>query len=282
MMRRMTWRTAAQVMANIRNQIVMVVAGLFVLYPIYFILITSLKSNEAVMMKPFAITQLFPENYTVAWKLGNVAEYFMNSVYVTLITMVFQIIFTLMAGYAFGKLKPRGSEFLFMLYLTALFVTVEMTTVPVFILLKDMGLINTSWGLILPYIASGLVLGIYIVTNFIKGLPKEVDEAATVDGASFLDVLLKIDIPLIAPVISTVMIINFQHVWSEFYWALIAVKDESIKTLPLGLINFQSEYGSDYGVLAAGLMILTIPVLLVYLFGSRYFIEGVSVGAVKG
>jgi raffinose/stachyose/melibiose transport system permease protein len=264
------------------NQLIMVVVAVATLYPIFFIMITSLKSSTDVMTRPFAITKLLPENYVTAWKLGEVASYFMNSVYVTLATLVIQLVITVMAGYAFGKLKPKGHNALLTLYLSALFVTTEMTTVPVFILLKNLGLIDTRWGLILPYAASGVVIGIYIVTNFIKGLPKEVDEAAIVDGASFLDVLIRIDIPLISPVIATVVIINFQHVWSEFYWALIVVKEESLKTLPLGLINFQSEYGSDYGVLAAGLMILTIPVVVVYLFCSRYFIEGVTVGAVKG
>lgn len=243
---------------------------------------TSLKKTTDVITRPFALTKLMLDNYTVAWKLGHVAEYFFNSAIVTVATLVLQLVITIMAAYAFGKLRPWGHNGMLLLYLTALFITIEMTTVPVFMLLKDLGLIHTRWGLILPYTASGVVIGIYIMTNFVKGLPKEVDEAAIVDGASFLNILLKIDIPLISPVIATVVIINFQHTWSEFYWALIAVKDEAMKTLPLGLINFQSEYGSDYGVLAAGLMILTVPVLIVYLYCSKYFIEGVAVGAVKG
>ncbi|WP_276353821.1 carbohydrate ABC transporter permease [Cohnella caldifontis] len=264
------------------GQLALGIVALLTLYPILFILMTSFKSTTDVITKPFAVTKMMLDNYAVAWKLGHVAEYFLNSAIVTVVTLIFQLVITIMAAYAFGKLRPRGHNALLLLYLTALFITIEMTTVPVFMLLKDLGLIHTRWGLILPYTASGVVMGIYIMTNFVKGLPKEVDEAAVVDGASLFQILIKIDIPLISPVIATVVIINFQHAWSEFYWALIAVKDEALKTLPLGLINFQSEYGSDYGVLAAGLMILTIPVLIVYLYCSKYFIEGVAVGAVKG
>jgi raffinose/stachyose/melibiose transport system permease protein len=264
------------------GQVVLVIAAVVVLYPIFFIFISSLKSTTDVITNPFGIAKLVLNNYSVAWKLGHVADYFLNSVIVTVVTLIIQLVITILAAYAFGKLRPWGHDYFLMLYLTALFITIEMTTVPVFMLLKDLGLIHNRWGLILPYTASGVVMGIYIMTNFVKGLPKEVDEAAIVDGASLLQILMRIDIPLISPVIATVVIINFQHAWSEFYWALIAIKNESLKTLPLGLINFQSEYGSNYGVLTAGLMILTLPVLIVYLYCSKYFIEGVSVGAVKG
>lgn len=275
-------KPTSKVIIKAVNQFIMIIVGIAVLYPLFFVVMTSFKSTEDVIIKPFSITKLYPSNYYEAWNLGHVADYFMNSLYVTVITLILQTIIIILAGYAFGKLKPKGHNMLLMLYLTALFVTTEMTTVPVFILLKDLGLINTRWGLILPYTASGLVLGTYIVTNFIKGLPKELDEAAIVDGASLFDILVKIDLPLLKPVIFTILIINFQSVWSEFYWALISIKDEAIKTLPLGLINFQSEYGSNFGVLTAGLTILTVPVFVFYLFASRYFIEGITVGAVKG
>jgi len=157
-----------------------------------------------------------------------------------------------------------------------------MITVPNFVTIKNLGIMGTRWSLILPYISAGLALATYIMTNFIKDLPKELDEAAIMDGCGVLRNLFSITLPLMKPVIATVTIFNFQHVWSEFYWALIIVKKEDIKTLPLGLVNFQSQYNTDYGVLAAGLTILTIPVLVVYLFCSNYFIGGITSGAVKG
>ena len=120
------------------------------------------------------------------------------------------------------------------------------------------------------------------MTASVKSLPTELDEAAMIDGASILDNLIKITLPLMKPVIATVTIFNFQGVWSEFYWALIEVKKDALKTLPLGLMNFQSQYNSEYGILCAGLMIATLPVLLLYLRCSSYFIGGMTAGAVKG
>lgn len=118
--------------------------------------------------------------------------------------------------------------------------------------------------------------------NYVKGLPKELDEAALLDGCSLLQNLFRITLPLLKPVIATVMIFNFQGTWSEFYWALIEIKKDSLKTLPLGLMNFNSMYNTDYGVLCAGLCIATIPVVLLYLKCSSYFIGGMVAGAVKG
>ena len=120
------------------------------------------------------------------------------------------------------------------------------------------------------------------MTNFIRELPRELDEAATMDGCGIFQNLWSITLPLMKPVLATVTIFNFQGVWSEFYWALIMIKKEEIKTLPLGLMNFQSQFNTDYGILCAGLMISIIPVLALYLKCSSQFIGGITAGAVKG
>ena len=213
---------------------------------------------------------------------GKVGSYLLNSVITTLVTLVIQVVIIVLAAYAFGKLKPWGYNALLSLLLMTMFVTSEMTTVPNYITIRDMGLMGTRWSLIVPYVASGLITGTYILTNFVRELPKELDEAARIDGAGIFKILWKVDLPMITPALATLVIFNFNGVWSEFYWALIVIKDEALKTLPLGLINFQSQFTSDYGVLTAGLVILTVPVVAVYLFFSRYFIAGISAGAVKG
>ncbi len=264
------------------EQFIFILMAAFVLYPLFFVLLTSLKSNTDVILNPFGITTFEPKNYITAWVTGRVGSYLLNSVITTLVTLFFQMIIIVLASYSFGKLKPWGSGILFSLLLMTMFVTSEMTTVPNYITIRDMGLMGTRWSLILPYTASGLIMGTYILTNYVRGLPKELDEAARIDGAGIFKILWNVDIPLITPALATLVIFNFNGVWSEFYWALIVVKDEALKTLPLGLINFQSQFTSDYGVLTAGLVILTVPVVIVYLFFSQYFIAGISAGAVKG
>jgi raffinose/stachyose/melibiose transport system permease protein len=186
------------------------------------------------------------------------------------------------AAYAFGKLKPQGGKILMMVLLSGLFITSEMTTIPNFTLLNSWGMYNTHWGLILPYVASAMVLGIYILTGYIELMPKEIEEAALIDGAGIFRTMFSIDMPMLVPPIATVAILSFQSFWSEFYWALIMIQSNTLKTLPLGMMNFQSQYATDYGILSAGIVIITIPLIIVYIFGSEHFVSGVTAGALKG
>ena len=264
------------------EQALLFIMAIFVLYPLFFMLLTSIKTNADVILNPFGITSFEPMNYVNAWTQGKVGQYLFNSVITTVVSLALQMIIILFASYAFGKLKPWGSKWMFSLLLMTMFVTSEMTTFPNYTTIRAMGLMGTRWSLILPYTAGGLIMGTYILTNFIRELPKELDEAARIDGAGIFKILWFVDVPMITPALATLVIYNFNGVWSEFYWALIVIKDEALKTLPLGLINFQSQFTSNYGVLTAGLVILTVPVVLVYLFFSRYFIAGISAGAVKG
>ena len=261
---------------------VLSVAALFVMYPLVFVLMSSLKTNIDIITNPFGIKSLNFANYIDAWRIGKVGQYFFNSVIVTLLTLVLQVAVITLGSYAIGKFKPWGYNIMFSVILMAMFVTSEMTTVPNYMTLRNLGLLNTYGGMVIPYTAGGLVMGTFILTNFIRSLPKELDEAALIDGAGVLRIMLFVDLPLVLPAMATLVIFNFNGVWSEFYWALITVKDEAIKTLPLGLINFASQYSSNYGVLSAGLTILTAPVIIIYLFFSQYFISGISAGALKG
>ncbi len=267
---------------KIAEGIVLFIFAVFVIYPLIFVILTSLKTNTDVILNPFGIKSFEPQNYVTAWTVGKVGKYLGNSVITTLAALAIQMVLIVLASYSFGKLKPWGSGILFTVILMGMFVTSEMTTVPNYMTIKNMGLMSTRWALILPYAAGGLIMGTYILTSFIRALPKELDEAARIDGAGVFDIMVRVDLPLIVPALATLVIYNFNGVWSEFYWALIVVKDDALKTLPLGLINFQSQFTSNYGVLTAGLTILMIPVVAVYLFFSKYFIAGISAGAVKG
>ena len=263
--------------------LVLIILAFFVLYPLLFMLITSFKRNIDILTNPFGITSVHLKNYVDAWVTGRIATYLWNSVKVTSITLGCQIVVISLAAYAIGKLKPWGYKIIFSLILMMMFVTTEMVTVPNYATMRDLGMIGNHSSLIVWYTASGLVMGTYVLTNFIRGLPKELDDAALIDGAGMFQILLKIDLPLVVPAMATIIIFNFNGIWSEFYWALITVnRFENLKTLPLGLINFSSQFSSNYGVLTAGLCILTVPVVAVFLFFSKYFIANIASGAVKG
>lgn len=267
---------------TIISQIVLILLAIMVLYPLFFILMTSVKSNLDVLANPFGIVTFRPGNYIEAWKVGKIGKFFMNSVIITAMTLVVQLVVIILAAFAIGKLQPWGHGFIELLFLSGLFITSEMITIPNFVTLKAWGLNGTRWALLLPYVAGGLPTAIYIMVSYVKNLPPELDEAAIIDGCNIWQNLIYLTVPLMKPVIATVMIFNFQGTWSEFYWALIEIKKDALKTLPLGLMNFNSQFNTDYGVLCAGLCIATIPVVLVYLKCSSQFIGGMTAGAVKG
>ncbi len=260
----------------------LLILAIIVIYPLFFVVISSFKSNLDVITNPFLIKTFEIENYIEAWKIGKIGKYFLNSVFITGISILTQLIIVIFASYSFGKLKPYGYKVLFVLYLTGLFVTTEMITVPNFTTMKNLGILGTRLSLYLPYVTTGIALATFIATNFVKELPVEIDEAAKVDGCGVFRNLVLITVPLMKPVLATISIFNFQAVWSEFYWALIMIRDDKIKTLPLGLMNFQSQYNTDYGVLCAGLTISILPIIIIYLLCSSQFIGGMTSGAVKG
>lgn len=272
----------ARRLSHTTKQLVLLIIAFFILYPLFFMLFSSVKNNWDIIEKPFSITGFEITNYKEAWVRGKVASYFMNSVKVTAMTLALQLVIIVLGSYAFGKLKPWGGGLIFSTCLVAMFVTSEMTTIPNYMTIRSMGLIDTYGGLVVPYTASGLVMGTYILTNFVRGLPKELDEAAIIDGAGLFRIMINVDLPMIAPAIVTILIYNFTGVWSELYWALITTRSEAIKTMPIGLLAFQSQYTSNYGVLMAGLCIMTVPGIIVYLLASKYFIAGIKAGAIKG
>lgn len=267
---------------SVLSQLLLIALAVVILYPLFFVILTSLKSNYDVMVNPFGIASFEPGNYIEAWRIGKIGKYFLNSVIVVGVSIVVQMVIVTLASYSFGKLRPWGHNFLFLLYLSGLFITSEMITVPNFVTMKNLEIAGTHLSLILPYISLGISMATYIMTNYIKDLPKELDEAALIDGCGVFGNFWNITLPLTKPVMATVFIFNFQSLWSEFYWVLIMVKDEKLKTLPLGLMNFQSQFNTHYGVLCAGLSIAVIPVLILYVLCSNYFIGGMTAGAVKG
>lgn len=270
------------ILLSVVSQICLLFFAVLVIYPLLFVFITSVKSNFDVITNPFGIATFEPQNYMEAWKIGKIGKYFLNSVWITFITLLVQMMIIVLASYSFGKLYPWGSGILEIVYMAGLFITAEMITIPNFNTLKVWGLSGTRIALILPYVTTGIAMATYIMTSFVKTLPKELDEAALMDGANVLQNLIYLTLPLMKPVLATVLIFNFQGVWSEFYWALIEIRKEELKTLPLGLMNFQSQFNTDYGILCAGLCISIIPVLLLYLKCSSQFIGGMTAGAVKG
>ncbi|MCI8459499.1 MAG: carbohydrate ABC transporter permease [Clostridia bacterium] len=254
-----------------------------VLYPMLFVVSTSFKTYAEFIKDPFGFSLAHPQNYARAWVEGHFSTYFFNSVLVTGLTVVSKVVMSGIVAYCIGVLQFRGHKAVMAVMLSTMFFTGEITGIPTFLMMRELGTLDSIWALLLPGILSPAGLGALLGVGYVKKIPKELHEAALIDGAGVFSIFWHIDFRLMLPMLTLVAIQTFTASWSDFFWPLITITtNDAARTLPLGLINFQSQNNAEYGVLSAGLVILTVPVVALYAGLSKYFIEGVAAGAVKG
>jgi len=262
----------------------LIVVALIWVAPFVFIVFTSLKTKAAVtstgaFMPPvhFAF-----ENYGNAWSRGNFASAFFNSVIITVIKVPLGLALSAMAAYAIAKIPLKSGKALLLLVVFGTMIPFQVMLAPLFTLVNSLGLIDTYPGVILPYIAFGVPYQVFILHGFFKGIPKELSEAALIDGASHFTIFRRIFLPVCLPVLAALLILDFVSTWNEFAMALVLLQDQHMWTLPLGLMSFQGQFSSDYGQLNAAIVMTVLPATLVYLIFQRYFVSGLTSGAVKG
>ncbi|TDF95563.1 carbohydrate ABC transporter permease [Paenibacillus piri] len=262
-----------------------VVAYLFAvvsLYPIFLMLLSSLKTNIEIFKNPMS----FPK----AWSLAAYRklldqlpyfDYFGNSVLVSVVSVALILIFGALASFYIARFHFRWNSALFFFFLLGMMIPIKLGIVPLFMLLKNLGLLDTSMSLILVYTAVGIPLAVLILTGFFRTLPKELEEAAKIDGCSDMRILVSIIAPLMRPALGTVMIMNFITVWNDFFFPLIFIQNEAKKTIPVGMLTLFSEYSTDWSVLFAGLTLSSLPMIILFAVASKQFMEGMTAGAVK-
>ncbi|GAA3099992.1 carbohydrate ABC transporter permease [Rhizobium viscosum] len=264
--------------------IALVLVALIWVAPFVFIVFTSLKTPAAVtstgaFMPP---TELAFQNYADAWSRGNFASSFFNSVIITVIKVPLGLALSAMAAYALAKIKLRISKALLLLVVFGTMIPFQVMLAPLFTLVNSFGLIDTYPGVILPYIAFGVPYQVFILHGFFKGIPKELSEAALIDGATHFTIFRRIFLPVCLPVLAALLILDFVSTWNEFAMALVLLQDQHMWTLPLGLMSFQGQFSSNYGQLNAAIVMTVLPATIVYLMFQRYFVSGLTSGAVKG
>jgi raffinose/stachyose/melibiose transport system permease protein len=254
------------------------------LVPVIFIVMTSLKSTPEVMstavFSPPA--ELFLDNYPLAWERGRYTTTFANSVIITLVKVPIGLMFSAMAAYALSRIDLPLKKAMFALILFGTMIPFQVMLAPLFSLVNKLGLLNTYLGAWLPYIAFGVPYQVFILHGFFKEVPQELSEAAIMDGASHFTILWRIFLPISLPVLAALFILDFVSTWNEFAMALVLLLDGKNWTLPLSLMAFQGEFGSDYGPLNAAIVTTVLPAVIVYLIFQRYFVGGLTAGAVKG
>jgi raffinose/stachyose/melibiose transport system permease protein len=268
---------------NLLKQGVLVFFTLTILYPLFFVLITSFKTNNEFYQNIWLPGKVFHfENYVIAWVKGNLGLYTLNSAIVVTSSIFLITLFSMFAGYSLAKLLKKGSSIITSIFLSTIMIPNEATIVLLFALMVRLGIINTRWNLIIVYVGWSLALSTYIFKNFFISLPRELAEAAKIDGCNEFQVFIKVMIPNSKPAIATVIIFNFISLWGEFLWALLTISDKNIKTIPLGLFTFQNQYNTQWGPLSASISITIIPLILLFIYFQKYFIEGLTSGAIKG
>ena len=272
----------------------LIVAGLcgyalWVIFPMIWMAYSSLKSDEAIFREPFtlpAASQLQFGNYSRAWREAHFGDYFFNSVLVTTVSVVAIVLLGAMGGYALSRFYHPAGRALFWLFLAGLTIPAQLAMVPLFFELRGLGLLNSRPGLILVYTANGLPFAIFILSGFFKSLPRSLYEAAVVDGCNEFSAFWRVLLPLAKPGLVTVAIFQFIGIWREYFFAFLITNggDGQARTLPLGLANLAitSQYHTDYGMLFAGLVLVTIPILIVYIALQKHLVKGITAGALKG
>jgi len=267
-----------------------VLAGylVWVIYPMLWVAYSSLKDDALIFKDAFALPLLGDlrfENYTRAWSAARFSDYLLNSVLVTGVSVTLIVLLGAMAAYALSRFYHPLARGVFWLFLAGLMIPVQLSIVPLFFELRALGLLNSKLGLILVYTANGLPFAIFILAGFFKSLPRSLYEAAVVDGCTEASAFWRVMLPLAKPGLVTVAIFQFIGIWKEYFFAFMFTSGSAAaRTLPLGLANLSitSQYRSDYGMLFAGLVIVTVPVLLVYVFLQKHLVKGVTAGALKG
>ncbi len=268
---------------RIVSRILIIMYCMLVSYPIFFVIITSLKSTSEFYRNIWGLPETWEfGNYLIAWDTANIGEYMLNSVIVVSIVMAFTLIFGGLAGYALSRLKIRYAELIMFLIIVCTMLPSESVLMPMYLIISKMQITGKYLSLILPYIAWGLPMTTYIFRNFFNTLPNELLEAARIDGCTEVKSFTKIAVPMMLPAIATNAILLFVSWWGELLWASCVLAASNLKTIPLGLISFSAQFGTNWGPLCAAICIILIPLIIFFCFVQKYFVSGLTGGAVKG
>jgi len=274
-------------MKNGKNTITHILLALFAfvqIYPLFWLFEFSLKDNSEIFGGNIAgLPQHWRfGNYVTAFFQANIMQYFFNSVLVTVITIALTIIIAAMSSYAISRMIWKGSEITLKLVLMGMMVPIHAALLPLFIILSKSHMLNSYLSLIIPYVAFGLPMAIYLFISFMESLPRELEEAAAIDGCGIYQMFFRIILPLIRPAIATVSIFTFISAWNELMFAVTFINKAEYKTLTVGIMSMVGAYTTKWGEIGAGLMIATIPTVIMYLLLSKQVQQSLVAGAVKG
>ncbi|WP_085524605.1 carbohydrate ABC transporter permease [Tuberibacillus sp. Marseille-P3662] len=250
-------------------------------FPFIYMISTSLKTQSHFFKEPFTLfSQIDYSSYLSVFDMG-ITRYFFNSMIVCLGAVLLVMLVGSLASYPLSRMSFRLNQPLFLLIISGMMLPIHTTLIPLFNFSQDIGIYDSLWALIGPYIAFSLPISVFILTQFMREIPKALEESAKIDGCSHFGIFRRIILPMLTPALMTVLIYNFVHLWNEFIFALVLTTSPENKTLPLGLQNFYSEFSINVPGIMAALTLASLPMILVYLFSQEKVVKGLSSGAVK-
>jgi len=264
---------------------IIIAFSLLVLIPLYFPIINSFKTKNSLYETPFLPSKdIVWSNYSEAWIKGNLFQYLMNSIIVTVSSVLLVVVLSSMVAFALTRKKTfkNLNSVIFIFFLMGIMVPPQVGIIPLYLLMKRLSLSNTLFGLIIVFVAYQISFTVFILHSFFKNIPEEIEDAAIIDGCSNFALLYRIVLPLSRSAIVAAVIFDGVFTWNNFLFPLVLITSNSKKTLPIGLMGFKGRWLSDYPVLFAGVIIVSIPLVITYLILQNRFVEGLTKGSLKG
>ncbi|MCC3358943.1 carbohydrate ABC transporter permease [Bacillus sp. REN16] len=265
---------------NLLNYTLLSFFTFLMIIPIIWMVLTSLKPDQEVMELSIFGSSIEWGNYARAWSFFPFGRFMFNSFFVSLTGTFIVLITSTLAAYAFARLRFPGREKLFALYLCTLMIPQQVVVIPMFLIMNKLGWTNSYWALILPWAFTAF--GAFLIKQFYGTIPRELDEAAIIDGCSHFSVYWRIHLPLLKPAIAALTVFTFLSYWNNILWPLIIIDDQNMWTLPLGLQMFKGQFGTEWNLLMAAATITTIPGILIFILAQRYIVQGISLSGLGG
>jgi multiple sugar transport system permease protein len=266
--------------AHLMLYVALILGSVIMLMPFLVMLVVSLFPNEAFLSRRFPLDQVTLSNYLQTFSVIPFGRYILNSSIVTVTVTVLQILISSLAAFAFARLRFRGREALFLLYLATLMIPAQVTLIPNFLIIKNLGWYDTFAALIVPALFSAT--STFLLRQYYRGIPLDLDEAARMDGASSARIWWQIIVPLSGPVMAALAIFTFQGTWNDFLWPLVVTGSDNMRTIPVGLSYFVGQYSTAWNLLMAGSVIALLPVLVIYLLAQKTFVQGITLTGMGG
>jgi raffinose/stachyose/melibiose transport system permease protein len=263
--------------------IILIIYAVSIFFPILLMLLTSLKGNKEIFTNPYGLPHIFNlNNYIKLIKISNYLVYFRNSIIVAVTSIFLILIISSLASFVIAKYRFMGNRFLYFYFIAGLIIPIKLGTIGILKTMITLHLFDNIASLVIVNVAMGIPFGVFVLTDFIRMIPEELSNSARIDGCSEPKIFYKIIVPLIRPALAAVAIINFIPIWNDFWFPLVLIRTDNMKTIPLATALLYGQYETNFGLIFAVLSMASLPVIIFYLILSRQFIKGLTAGALKG